>query len=74
MAGGSALRDYATTTVAGREVATYRQRGTDGRTVVDWFVLLDGDAQLSVGCRHTAAGSVAVRAACDVVVASVRRA
>jgi type VII secretion-associated protein (TIGR03931 family) len=74
VAGGSALRDYATTTVAGREVATYRQRGTDGRTVVDWFVLLDGDAQLSVGCRHTAAGSVAVRAACDVVVASVRRA
>ncbi|GAA1331347.1 type VII secretion-associated protein [Pseudonocardia xinjiangensis] len=73
-AAGSALRDYTTTTLAGREVATYRQRGADGRTVVDWFVLLDGDAQLSVGCRHTAAGSSAVRAACDVVVASVRRA
>jgi type VII secretion-associated protein (TIGR03931 family) len=74
VAAGSALRGYTTTTLAGREVATYRQRGEDGRTVVDWFVLLDGDAQLSVGCRHTAAGSTAVRAACDLVVASVRRA
>jgi type VII secretion-associated protein (TIGR03931 family) len=55
---------------AGRAVASYRQ--DDGRTVVDWFVVLDGDAQLSVGCRHTAAGAAAVAAACAVVVGSVR--
>jgi type VII secretion-associated protein (TIGR03931 family) len=56
---------------AGRPVTTYRQEEPGG-TVVDWFVVLDRDAQLSVGCRHTPAGAEAVRAACAVVVASVR--
>jgi type VII secretion-associated protein (TIGR03931 family) len=56
---------------AGRPVTTYRQEEPAG-TVVDWFVVLDRDAQLSVGCRHTPAGAEAVRAACAVVVASVR--
>ncbi len=56
---------------AGRAVTTYRQEEPGG-TVVHWFVVLDLDAQLSVGCRHTAAGEAAVRAACAVVVASVR--
>jgi type VII secretion-associated protein (TIGR03931 family) len=56
---------------AGRPVTAYRQ-AEPGGTVVDWFVVLDRDAQLSVGCRHTAAGAEAVRAACAVVVASVR--
>jgi hypothetical protein len=37
-------------------------------------VLLDGDAQLSVGCRHTGAENETVLAACAVVVASLRRA
>jgi type VII secretion-associated protein (TIGR03931 family) len=55
----------------GRAVTAYRQEEPGG-TVVDWFVLLDRDAQLSVGCRHTVAGAEAVRAACAVVVASVR--
>ena len=57
--------------VAGRSVATYRQRGADGWTV-DWFVVLDRDAQLSVGCQATPAGVEEVRRACEVVVASVR--
>jgi hypothetical protein len=52
---------------------SYRQRDADGRTEVDWFVVLDGDAQLSIGCRHTPAAAEAVRAACAVVVGSVRR-
>jgi type VII secretion-associated protein (TIGR03931 family) len=56
---------------AGRPVIAYRQEEPGG-TVVDWFVVLDRDAQLSVGCRHTPAGAEAVRAACAVVVASVR--
>jgi type VII secretion-associated protein (TIGR03931 family) len=56
---------------AGRAVTAYRQ-DEPGGTVVDWFVVLDRDAQLSVGCRHTPLGAEAVRAACAVVVASVR--
>jgi type VII secretion-associated protein (TIGR03931 family) len=71
--GRSPLSDFRITVVAGREVATYRQQEA-GPTVVEWFVLLDGDAQLSVGCKQTASGSAAVQAACAVVVASVRRA
>jgi type VII secretion-associated protein (TIGR03931 family) len=57
--------------VAGRPVTSYRQEEPGG-TVVDWFVVLDRDAQLSVGCRHTPAGAEAVRAACALVVGSVR--
>jgi type VII secretion-associated protein (TIGR03931 family) len=72
VAGGSALSGYDPgVRFAGRAVTAYRQQGP-AYTVVDWFVVLDGDAQLSVGCRHTAAGAEAVRAACAVVVASVR--
>jgi type VII secretion-associated protein (TIGR03931 family) len=56
--------------VAGRPVIAYRQEEPGG-TVVDWFVVLDRDTQLSVGCRHTPAGAEVVRAACAVVVASV---
>ncbi|GAA3067159.1 hypothetical protein GCM10010464_34250 [Pseudonocardia yunnanensis] len=71
--GGSPLSDFRITSIAGREVATYRQQEA-GPTAVEWFVLLDGDAQLSVGCKQTASGSAAVQAACAIVVASVRRA
>ncbi len=71
VAAGDALSDYGVTSVAGRAVTTYRQR--EAGVVVEWFVVLDGDAQLSVGCRHTPAGEAAVRAACAVVVGSVQR-
>lgn len=54
---------------AGRPVVRYRQGGP---APADWFVLLDGGSQYSVGCRHTPARATAVRAACAVVVASVR--
>jgi type VII secretion-associated protein (TIGR03931 family) len=68
--GGSALSGYDPgARFGGRPVTSYRQE--DGHTTVDWFVVLDGDAQVSVGCRHTAAGTDAVRAACSVVVGSV---
>jgi type VII secretion-associated protein (TIGR03931 family) len=72
VASGSALSGYhPDARFAGRAVTSYRQE--EPRTVVDWFVVLDGDAQLSVGCRYTPAGAEAVRAACAVVVASVGR-
>ena len=56
---------------AGRPVVSYRQSGPG--VAVDWYVVLDADAQLSVGCRHTAAGAATVAAACAAVVGSVRR-
>lgn len=72
VAGGSPLSGYdPASRMADRDVTTYRQGAGD--TIVEWFVVLDGDAQLSVGCRYTPAGADAVRAACAVVVASVRR-
>jgi type VII secretion-associated protein (TIGR03931 family) len=72
VAAGSAFSDYDPgAEFAGRPVTAYRQEEPGG-TVVDWFVVLDRDGQLSVGCRHTPARAEAVRAACAVVVASVR--
>ena len=75
--------------LAGRAVVTYRETGRgphpggsdraeSGRAEVDgaevdWYVVLDGDAQLSVGCRHTAAGVARVAAACATVVDSLHR-
>ncbi|MEJ3653952.1 type VII secretion-associated protein [Actinomycetes bacterium KLBMP 9759] len=73
VAAGSPLSGYEPAAAfAGRTVARYREREPHG--LVDWYVLLDGDAQLSVGCRHTPAGAGAVRAACATVVASLGRA
>jgi type VII secretion-associated protein (TIGR03931 family) len=64
---------------AGRPVVGYREaaggggRGADDPAQVDRFVVLDGDAQLSVGCRYTAGDATAVAEACATVVGSVRR-
>lgn len=71
-AAGSTLSGYGPTHFGGRDVVTYRQREPSGADV-DWYVVLDGPAQLSVGCRHTVAGRDAVRTACAVVVGSVSR-
>jgi type VII secretion-associated protein (TIGR03931 family) len=67
----------------GRPAVTYREAGgsdgTDGDAPsadpaeVDWYVLLDGDAQLSVGCRRTAAHAAVVATACATVVGSLHR-
>lgn len=56
--------------VAGREVIGYRERLTAER-VVDWYVVVAGTAQLSVGCE---AGRTAapLAAPCERAVASVR--
>ncbi|WP_214367186.1 type VII secretion-associated protein [Pseudonocardia sp. H11422] len=58
--------------LAGRAGIGYRQTMADG-AVVDWFVVLDGGTQLSVGCQRTPAGSTRMEAACATVVGSVRR-
>jgi type VII secretion-associated protein (TIGR03931 family) len=73
VAAGARLSGYGNTEIGGRAVTAYRQQERDG-AVVEWYVVLDGDAQLSVGCRHTPTGTDAVRSACAVVVGSVRRA
>jgi type VII secretion-associated protein (TIGR03931 family) len=73
VAAGARLSGYEASQVGGRSVTAYRQQERDG-AVVEWYVVLDGDAELSVGCRHTPVGTDAVRAACAVVVGSVRRA
>lgn len=69
-AAGSALSGYGPARFGGRDVVAYRQREPGG-TDVEWYVVLDGPAQLSVGCRHTAPGTDAVRAACALVVGSI---
>ncbi|WP_028926902.1 type VII secretion-associated protein [Pseudonocardia acaciae] len=55
-----------------RGFSTYRQRQPRRGAEVDWYVLFDRDAQLSVGCQRTPAGADAVRAACAEVIASIR--
>jgi type VII secretion-associated protein (TIGR03931 family) len=51
---------------AGRDVVSYRQR--TGDTTVDWFVVFDKRAQVSIGCEYTEGGRDRVMAACDQVV------
>jgi type VII secretion-associated protein (TIGR03931 family) len=80
---GAALSGFdADARFGGRPVVTYRDTGpggTDGTgpsadpAEVDWYVLLDGEAQLSVGCRHTAAHAAVVARACATVVGSLHR-
>lgn len=73
VAGGATLSGFdATTRFAGRATIGYRQAMAGG-TVVDWYVLFDRGYQLSVGCRHTAAGTDRVAVACATVVGSARR-
>ncbi|GGM51552.1 type VII secretion-associated protein [Longimycelium tulufanense] len=55
---------------AGRDVVYYRQQ-REG-TTVDWYVLFQGDAQVSVGCQYTPAGQGRVAAACDTVVRTLK--
>lgn len=70
VAAGSPLTEYVPDTrFGGRTVTAYRE--SDGATVVRWYVVLDGDTQLSVGCRHTGAGAADVLDACAAVVASI---
>lgn len=70
---GAELAEFTLSTrVAGRDVIAYRQRQPRLGAEVDWYVLFEGDAQLSVGCQHTPRGAETVRAACAEVVGSLR--
>lgn len=74
VAGGAGLSGFDDAArYAGRAVVVYREAGGASAADVEWYVVLDGDAQLSVGCRHTRAGAAAVGAACATVVGSLRR-
>jgi type VII secretion-associated protein (TIGR03931 family) len=75
VADGAPLSGFADdASYAGRPVVVYQDSGdADVDVTVDWYVVLDGAAQLSVGCRHTGAGARDVAAACAAVVRSLRR-
>ncbi|HTF50279.1 MAG TPA: type VII secretion-associated protein, partial [Pseudonocardia sp.] len=70
---GEPLAEFTLATrVADRDVIAYRQRQPRLGADVEWYVLFERDAQLSVGCQHTAAGADTVRAACAAVLGSLR--
>ena len=58
------------TRVGGREVIGYRER-IDGERFVDWYVVVTGAAQLSVGCEAGRSAAPLV-AACERAVGTVR--
>jgi len=61
------LADFTPSTrFADKDVVYYRER-PQGLTI-DWYIVLKGDAQVSVGCQYTPTGEQRVRAACDQVV------
>jgi molecular chaperone DnaK len=57
-------------TYAGRDVVSYRQRIDTG--TVEWFVLFERHAQVSIGCQHTDTGRDRVMGACDTVVRTMK--
>jgi type VII secretion-associated protein (TIGR03931 family) len=70
---GEPLTEFTLATrVADRNVIAYRQRQPQLGADVQWYVLFERDAQLSVGCQHTPAGADTVRAACVEVLGSLR--
>jgi len=70
---GEPLAEFTLATrVADRDVIAYRQRQPRLGADVEWYVLFERDAQLSVGCQHTPAGTDTVRAACAAVLGSLR--
>jgi molecular chaperone DnaK len=61
-------------TYAGREVIHYRQALPNKDATVDWYVVFQGDTQVSVGCQHENAGdrTEEVAAACETIVGTLR--
>ena len=67
---GSAFSGFSTgTSFGGKDVVYYRQQ-LDGATV-DWYVVLKGKAQVSVGCQYPAGDQDTVHAACQQVVSTL---
>jgi type VII secretion-associated protein (TIGR03931 family) len=70
LAAGEALEDLdPNARFAGRAVVRFRQLLSGGAVHVDWYVVLDGTDQLSVGCRYA---GPAPADACAEVVSGVR--
>ncbi|RKT57720.1 type VII secretion-associated protein [Saccharothrix australiensis] len=61
LSGFDASRDF-----GGKDVVYYREQAEP--YAVDWFVLFQGDAQVSVGCQFAPSGEERVRPACEQVV------
>lgn len=67
---GSAFSGFSdSTSFGGKDVLYYRQQ-LDG-AAVDWYVVLKGKAQVSVGCQYPAGDRDAVLAACQQVVSTL---
>ncbi|WP_433265745.1 type VII secretion-associated protein [Actinosynnema sp. CS-041913] len=56
----------ASASFGGKDVVYYREEA--GSATIDWYVLFQGDAQVSVGCQYPPSGEDRVRPACERVV------
>jgi type VII secretion-associated protein (TIGR03931 family) len=61
-------------TYAGRDVIHYRQALPNKDATVNWYVVFQRDAQVSVGCQHENSGAreTEVAAACETIVRTLR--
>jgi molecular chaperone DnaK len=67
---GSAFSGFAhDVSFAGKDVVYYREQVTGA--VADWYVVLNGKAQVSVGCQYPDADQATVRTACQQVVSTL---
>ena len=67
---GSTFTDFSDSAgFGGKDVLHYRQQVADAS--VDWYVVLQGKAQVSVGCQYAQADQGSVRAACEQVVSTL---
>ncbi|GLZ30481.1 type VII secretion-associated protein [Lentzea sp. NBRC 105346] len=57
-------------TFVGKDVVYFRERV--GSATVDWYVLLQGTAQVSVGCQAGESGKERVRFACEQIVRTMK--
>jgi type VII secretion-associated protein (TIGR03931 family) len=67
---GAYLSDFDTSArFADKNVVHYRERS--GAATIEWYVLFEGQAQVSVGCQYEVASEERVRSACEQVVRSM---
>ncbi len=69
-AGGSGYSGFTDSARFGGKDVLYYNEQRDGASV-DWYVVLNGKAQVSVGCQYPTGGRDAVQAACEQVVSTL---
>ncbi|MFI9385352.1 type VII secretion-associated protein [Kutzneria sp. NPDC052558] len=69
-AGGSGYSGFSDSVRFGGKDVLYYNEQRDGASV-DWYVVLQGKAQVSVGCQYPTGGKDAVLAACEQVVSTL---